>query len=80
MLSTERSRFYVKPLVAKRLRHDFAELPIEITLASTARKVNDTALVEHIEPVLFQFGSSNLRTFALIKTSGTSLQREPATA
>src|SRR5271165_3425795 len=50
----ERSRFCMRPRAAKRLRHDFAELPIEITLVSEAGKVNDTALVEHIEPVPFQ--------------------------
>jgi hypothetical protein len=54
ILSSSGSKFAVKPLAAKRLRHDFAELPIEITLVSIAGKVNDPTLVEHIEPVFLQ--------------------------
>jgi hypothetical protein len=29
----------MEPVAAKRLRHDFAELPVEITLATAAGKV-----------------------------------------
>src|SRR5271166_1998644 len=44
----------MEPAAAKRLRHDFAELPIKVRLPVLGGKVNNTAFVEHIETVFLQ--------------------------